>query len=133
MDRTLGIFAVLTLILVLITAGMVASANNTFKNSGSPDDALKIAKNFITNDATYQFDGMRNTLQLDVTGTFPEAGKYEITGEFVSAHSGYGDRTNMMVLQVLTTHSVVLIVSNGQVTSAIMDGKYDMIAQKIIQ
>jgi|SRR5271157_1379 len=133
MDRTLGIFAALTIILVLITAGMVATANNTSKITGGPDDALKAAKNFITNDATYQFDGMRNTLQINVTGTFPEAGKYEVTGEFVSAHSGYGDRANMMVLQVLTTHRCVLIVSNNQVTSAIMDGNYDMIAQKIIK
>lgn len=133
MDRILGIFGAFTIILVLVTAGMVATATNTPKGIASPDDAIKIARNFIANEDTYKFDGMADTLKLNVTGTFPEAGKYEVTGEFTSAHSGFGNRINMMVLQVLTTHKCVIIVSDGQVRSALMDGSYDMVAQKSIQ
>ena len=133
MDKTLGIFGAFTIILVLVTAGMVATATNTPKGIASPDDAMKIAKIFITNEDTYKFDGMPDTLKLNVTGTFPEPGKYEVTGEFTSAHSGFGNRMNMMVLQVLTDHQCIIIISNGQVQSAVMDGSFDMVAQKPLQ
>ncbi len=133
MDRILGIFGALTIILVLVTAGMVATATNTPKGIASPDDALKIARIFITNEDTYKFDGMAGTLMLNVTGTFPEPGKYEVTGEFTSAHSGFGNRMNMMVLQVLTDHKCVIMISDGQVQSAVMDGSFDMVTQKPMQ
>ncbi len=133
MDRTLGIFSAITLVLILITAAMVGTAADTQKAPAGADAAVQAAKGFVTGEATYRFDGMADTLKLDATGTFPEPGKYEVTCDFTSAHGGYGDRTGTFVTEALTPHRCVLIVTDNRVTSALMDGSYDMIAQKTIQ
>lgn len=124
MDRTLGIFSVITLALILITAVMVASP------VASGGSAVGTAKDFVTHEATYRFDGMADTLKLDATGTAP--GVYEVVCDFTSAHGGYGDRTGMFVTEALTPHRCILTITNDRVTSALMDGTYDMVAQKSI-
>jgi len=132
MDRTLGIFSASTLVLILITAAMVGTSANPQKAPAGVDAAIRVAKGFVTNEATYRFDGMEDTLKLDATGTFPEPGVYEVTCDFTSAHGGFGDRTGMFVTEALTPHRCILIISNDQVTSALMDDSYDMIAQKTV-
>ena len=91
-----------------------------------------MAKSFILNEPTFKFDGMMDTLRVNVTGTYPDPGMYEVTGDFTCAHGGYGDRNGMMVTEALTPHDCRIIVQEGKVTSAVMDGTYDMVAQKII-
>lgn len=130
MDRTLGIFGIVALVLILLAAGMVAGAVNTTNGISGQDDALKIARNFVVNEPTYKFDGMKDTLHLNVTGSNPDAKMYDVSAEFTSAHSGYGDRSDKIVLEVLTPHTCNITVTNGNVTTAVMDGSYDMLTQK---
>ncbi len=125
MDRTLGILIVSALALAILTATMVSAGHALDK-----DEALRIAENFITSEATYKFDGMKDTLKLDVTDTYP--GGYVVAGTFTSAHGGYGDRTGQFVTEALTPHAFIVIISDGRVESAIMDGSYDMISQRLI-
>lgn len=131
MDKTLGIFSLLALLLVIVTAAMVSTT--ALPAAEGPDGAVNVATAFVKGEPTYKFDGMEETLKVDVTGTFPEPGTYEVTATFTSAHGGYGDRTGLVVPQVLTPHSCVLMVENGEVTKAIMDGAYDMVAQKFLK
>jgi len=49
-----------------------------------------------------------------------------------SRHSGYGDRTGLALLQVITPHQAVITVEDGDVTEAIIDGKWDMIKQMML-
>ncbi len=132
MDRTLGIFSASTLVLFLITAVMVSSPTGSHTTASGVEGAILVANGFITSDATYKFDGMKDTLNLDVTGTYPDPNTYEVTGDFISAHGGYGDRTGMVVTEALTPHDAKIVVSNGQIISAVMDGSYDMVAQKAL-
>lgn len=130
MDRTLGIFSLSTIILVLVAAAMVTSTGQ--QATTGPDGAAYVAKGFILSEPTFRFDGMLDTLTIDVTGTYPDPGMYEVTGGFTCAHGGYGDRNGVMVTEALTPHECRIIVLNGKVTSALMDGTYDMVAQKTI-
>jgi hypothetical protein len=132
MDRTLGIFSASTLVLVLITGAMVSSSMGGQKDVTGPDGALLVAKGFITSEATFKFDGMMDTLDLNVTGTYPQPEKYEVTGDFTSAHGGFGDRQSKVVTQALTPHNCIIIVDGKQVASAVMDGSFDMVSQKLI-
>ena len=132
MDRTLGFFSLSTLALVLVTASMLTSPTGSNVSAG-PDGAAQVAKGFILNEPTFKFDGMKDTLKVNVTGTYPDPGMYEVTGDFTSAHGGYGDRNGVIVTEALTPHECRIIVWNGRVTSAVMDGTYDMVLQKQIQ
>jgi len=91
---------------------------------------LGIAQEFIISSPTFAFDGIEETLSLELVAvreSFPE--QYVIEADFDSLHGGYGDRKDLMVIQVITLHTMNLVVINGEVTSAILDGKWDELNQ----
>jgi hypothetical protein len=59
--------------------------------------------------------------------------KWVFTFSFNSAHSGYGDRSGQILAQAITPHETVVMVEFGKVTSAIMDGVWDMINQRYLE
>jgi hypothetical protein len=111
------------------------------------DAASLVAENFVRNDETYRFDGMKETLSIRVehVGALETAGlpmmtaltlplqqkEFTFKAKFDSRHSGYGDRTGKYLAQVITPHEAEITVVNCQVSKAIMDGKWDMLAEKL--
>lgn len=91
------------------------------------NDMLTMAKQFVMEDATFQFDGMVDT----VTGSLDESTGIA-TVEFTSRTAGYGNRSGLIVAEVLTPHTAVIRISDNQVISAVMDEKWDMLTKKEI-
>ena len=90
-----------------------------------PIDPQQIAQDWIVNNSpTYKFDGQ----DLAFLGT--REGK--IYFAFQSTSAGYGDRTGQMSATVITPHIMEIIVENGEVVSAITDGKYNEITNEMI-
>ncbi len=59
---------------------------------------------------------------------------YEVTFDFNSAFAGYGPKTEEeMAAQVITEHTVIVTLEDGEVTSAITDGRYDEINEKFLE
>ncbi len=90
--------------------------------------ASTIAQAFVESDETFRYDGLRETLSI-----LPmEAGQAEcrLKAKFDCSHSGYGDRTGRFLAQAITPHEAEIVISSGSVRSAIMDGRWDMIAEK---
>jgi hypothetical protein len=56
---------------------------------------------------------------------------YRVKIEFECAHSGYGDRTGMILLQVITPHEIVIGVEKGKVVSALIDDKWDELSNRL--
>ena len=52
---------------------------------------------------------------------------------FESRHAGYGDRSGQVLPRAITPHEAVIMVEAGAVTSAVMDGVWDMINQKMLE
>jgi hypothetical protein len=94
---------------------------------GDQNDALAIARLTVMSDPTYVFDGMGETLKFDIDNS---SDPVIATAEFTSSHAGYGNRSDMMVAEVLTPHKCILTISQGKVQSAIMDDVWDMVAGK---
>jgi len=95
------------------------------------DNAISAARQFVCAESTFRFDGMADTLKVSLNRTV--AGSvFEVVAGFTSRQAGFGDRADMMVAQVLTPHRAVITVDRGEVASAVMDGQWDMIAQKPI-
>ena len=89
------------------------------------------AESFIENSPTFQFDGAglefinKKTLQCEEC--------YEFTFKFTSSAAGYGDRTGMMLAQVITEHEAIITVKEGNIDSAVLDSKWDMVKQETIK
>ncbi len=93
--------------------------------------SLDVASWFVKSSPTFAFDGIEDSLDLQielVRESFPE--QYVINAEFTSSQAGYGDRTGMVLAQVITSHTMNLVVSSGNVVSAIIDEKWDELNQK---
>ncbi len=97
----------------------------------SQEIAQQAALDFVKNEATFKFDGIADTLKLvDTTSLSRCIYCWAFTWAFDSAHGGYGDRTGEVVAQVITPHQAVIVVEQTTVTSAVMDGIWDMIKQE---
>jgi hypothetical protein len=100
--------------------------------STSPEEAEEIAENWIKSAPTYSFDGFDLKLENhEILESIPE--QHILTYTFTNRHGGYGDRTGQIVTEALTPHRIEITVSGRNVTSAIIDGKWDELAQKPVE
>ncbi len=94
--------------------------------------SIDVANWFVKSRPTFAFDGMEESLNIQINSvreSFPE--QYVIEAEFSSSHGGYGDREGKFLTQAITPHSMNLVVSSGNVVSAIIDDEWDELNQKL--
>lgn len=99
------------------------------------DIIQRIAYRWLYSSPTFKFDGLENTIKLvDIwqAMTLVAPSFWQVTFEFDSAHPGYGDRTDQILAQVITHHSVKIHVTEGKVTMAIIDEKWDELNQSML-
>lgn len=103
--------------------------NNTCRERYlSENESEKIASRYVVNAPTYRFDG--SGLRLTKTMTLRCPYCWLFTYEFTAKHAGYGDRNGKVLAQVITNHSIEVLVEKGIVTGAVIDGKWDELHQK---
>jgi hypothetical protein len=93
----------------------------------------EIALNWLINAPTYKFDGIAGSTTVTdsfLAMTFAAPSFWGVTIEFDCLHGGYGDREGQMLTQVITHHIVTIHVTEGKVTLAQIDNKWDELTQK---
>jgi len=116
----------------VIAVALIAAIFGQSCNANGEQKAEEIARDFIKNCATFQYDGMEDTLKL-VETLYPDIeNAWQFIFHFESYHAGYGDRTGQILAQVITPHEAIITVENGEVKSAVMDEKWDMVNQKML-
>ena len=125
MSRIGFICAFVLLVLVTILAGACDQPR-----AGSQEQGQQVAREFVRVEATFRFDGISGTLRLTDTTSVADGWRYRF--EFDSRHAGYGNRTGLVLAEVVTHHTAEITVQAGSVTSAIMDGVYDMVEQRML-
>jgi hypothetical protein len=98
----------------------------------SKEASQKIATDFLRNSPTFRFDGIENTLTMVWSGGEEELHRWEFHYQFQSRHAGYGDRMGLVLAQVITDHEAQIVVGQGEIAHAVLDGRWDMSRQKII-
>ncbi len=97
------------------------------------DNSREQAEEFIKASPTFAFDGMPETLKLGET-LYPDIeNAWQFVFTFDSRHAGYGDRTGQMLAQVITPHEAIITIEKGAVTNGVLDQKWDMFRQKLIE
>ncbi|MFC1937522.1 hypothetical protein ACFLWY_03060 [Chloroflexota bacterium] len=109
-----------------------SSAPSQQARLASLEESQQIAEDLVRHSPTFAYDGMEETLRLADTQTARCPSCWVFTFEFDSRHTGYGDRSGQAVGQAITRHRAVITVEQGAVTSAVMDGRWDMVVQKLL-
>ena len=139
MKRIVPIVAIAAIALFVgayFTFSNTALTNLGDRNSAIPTEehSLEVARQFIRNSPTFKFDGVEESLELVDTWWFspdiPDT--WEFIFAFKSRYTGYGDRKNQGLLRIETFHIADIIVQEGEIYSAIIDGGWDMIKQEIV-
>jgi len=92
----------------------------------------KIAQNWILeNSSTYKFDGIN--LKFKEIRESNCNFCYVIVFEFESRYAGYGDRTDEVLAQVITPHTIIIYIEKGLVKRAEIDNIYDEINNKLLK
>jgi len=91
-----------------------------------------IAETFVKESPTFAFDGIAESLKLTDTMVLRCPSCWQFIFNFESRQAGYGDRAGQMLAQVITPHTATVTVNQGTVTSADLDGRWDMLKQEMI-
>ncbi|MGD0805258.1 MAG: hypothetical protein ABSA11_14440 [Candidatus Bathyarchaeia archaeon] len=100
--------------------------------ASSKDVVERIALDWLVNAPTFKFDGVAGSAKVVdswLAMTFRAPGFWRVTIEFDCLYAGYGDRTSLMLTQVITHHTVDITVTEGKVTAAVVDDKWDEFKQ----
>ncbi|MBI2937405.1 MAG: hypothetical protein HYY22_04300 [Thaumarchaeota archaeon] len=96
--------------------------------------AARTAKEFIMNAPTFKFDGIRQTVNVTyiAEATVPMDAPIHavVTITFESKHAGYGNRSGQALAETITPHTAVINVVGDEVTSAVLDSRWDELRQK---
>jgi len=100
-------------------------------DDSTPMEAEEMAIEFVESSPTYSYDGIPGSIEVInvvVAESYPV--QYFITVAFECSHAGYGDRTGQVLAQVITRHVMRINISDDQVLSAVIDGKWDEVNQR---
>jgi hypothetical protein len=126
MSKIILIF-VFVLSVILIPAGSGCAGSPAV----SQEQSRQRAEEFVKLEATFRFDGMPETLK--VTDAASIAGGWKFNVIFDSRHAGHGNRSGQILADLITAHAAEITVKGGLVTSAIMDGAWDMMTQRLLE
>ena len=125
-----NVVLVTLIVFIAIVLGLMIFGGES-EEDYSVDEARNIAQEWMENDSpTYTFDGLDLEL-LDEK----EVGSstFEFTFTFDSRSAGFGDRTDQMTAQVITSHTTVLTAEDGEVVKAVTDEVFSEINGEIIE
>ena len=105
--------------------------------SKSPKDldyivlAEEASRQFIVSSPTFKFDGIKETLKIGYFAVRESLPPFvSIVATFSSANEGYGDRTNQILTDSITNHTMIILVARGtEIPSAIIDEVWDELNQ----
>jgi hypothetical protein len=94
----------------------------------SMEEAQEIAEQWITSMPTYSFGGSNLTLKDHIVEeTLPST--HGLVYTFTSRQDGYGDRSDEVLTESSTNHTIRIALSQREITSAVIDGLWDEIRQ----
>ena len=94
------------------------------------ETAVEVALSYMRGAPTFRFDGIPASVQVVKVETVRSPWTWKVSIAFECHHAGYGDRTGMVLAQVITPHLMRVTVEKGVVVEAVIDGAWDELAQR---
>ncbi|MGM0482521.1 MAG: GerMN domain-containing protein [Patescibacteria group bacterium] len=126
-----NILIILLIGVIVVILGLMITNDGDNGAEYSVDEAREIAKNWMESESpTYVFDG--SDLEIEEEEELDED-TFEFTFNFQSSSAGFGDREEEMTAQVITPHTTVVTVEEGEVVSAVTDDVYSELEDEMIE
>jgi len=123
--------AALLIISAVLSAACLQEEKTREIKKFTQEESREIAESWIKNSPTYKFDG--ESIEFVNSSSLPCDYCWAFEFRFISRHGGYGDRTGQIITQVITPHIAKIAVQEGKVVEAMLDNKWDEVAQKMIE
>jgi hypothetical protein len=130
MSKTVNTIVALALVSLFPALSIYAGINAPTLEF-SEEQSIMIATDYLKGSPTFSFDGIEETIELIDVDTIRMPNTWSVILKFDSRHAGYGDRAGEMLAQVITEHTMVIMVSNGEVISAVTDDVFDEITETL--
>jgi len=133
--RTLTLLPVLAVALLttILFAGCQQPTPTPTPEPDNMHDSRLIAEQFLQDTRTMVFDGVLSSINLgDITRCEPSDTCFTFYFTFRNKHPGYGDRGGQDLELVNTEHQIRITVEQGLVTRAVIDEKWDEMAQRYL-
>jgi eight-cysteine-cluster-containing protein len=127
-DKQIYIVLIVVLIGIAVT-GAVLQANAGGGPVFTEEQSLEIARNAVLGSPTYVFDGYEMVLKDSSEMPAVCENCWIFLFEFKSSHAGYGDREGQFLAQVITEHTASVVIERGQLKSAVLDDKWNIMTQ----
>ena len=131
-----GVIIVAAIVFGIIVTAVLFSYNfefsqDTFDGQTENDSqkALNIAKQFVITSPTFSYDGISDTLEIEIISADNSDSKFLLEGKFKTRHSGYGDRAKLDLSEEITLHTVEVVIVDEKVISAVIDNQWDELNQ----
>lgn len=129
LKTAITVFAAIVLLVGVSAVLAMVNGSNHGEDPLTGEEAEQLAREFLLNSATFKFDGLSDTAELSIVRLPADPDELEstFTYTFQTAHYGHGDRSDLVILPVVTDHVLEITVAKGRVISAICCGTWDEI------
>jgi hypothetical protein len=129
------IIIIIVSLMIIVTGCLCTRPDNNIQPSDvikhlSKQESQKIAEDFIRNSPTFSYDGISKSLSLKETFTSNCPSCWVFIFEFECRDAGYGNRSGQDPARVVTPHKATIVIQQGEIKAADLDGKWDMLKQK---
>jgi len=119
------LIGVIVLLLIIFLVWPMIFGKKETAPALSLEEAITLAGDWVeTSSPTYLFDGSNLSLVNAEEAECLNPPCYKIEFSFESAMAGYGDRSDAMVDQVITSHNIVVFIEGGDVVEVVIDDVY---------
>ena len=131
-----GVIIVAAIALGVISVAVMSSydfEDSTYSPNGiTENDSEKIidfTRQFIIAGPTFSYDGIPETLEIEIVSSDDSGSKFLLEGKFKTLHTGYGNRENLDLPEDITLHTIMISIVDEKIISAVIDNQWDELNQ----
>ena len=130
------IFVSIFLITAIFVTVLISANKATFLKPATTavpctqDQAIGLTEQFIKNTQTYAFDGVAGSIKKMKVEALEDGKAWQLTYIFKSKYPGHGDRSDQVLVEQVTEHSVQITIRGCRIVIATCDKNYDLLTNK---
>jgi len=90
---------------------------------------IDFTRQFIITGPTFSYDGIPNSLEIEIVSADDSDSKFLLKGKFNTLHAGYGNRENLDLSEDIVLHTIIISIVDEKIISAVIDNQWDELNQ----